>query len=143
MQRRIKMKKLTVISILFLLFALYLFNGCGGDAYSEMIKLNTQFTKLMETYLGEIEKADNANAVAKAMNKCADGMEKVWPKMKAFSEAHPELKDSKNQPDSLKKSNKEAEVLGRRMGSVYGKIMPYMQDENVRKAQERLMNIMQ
>ena len=136
------MKRLQIIFALCITIALFTLHYCGGNVYSEAIKLNTQYVKLMETYLDNLNAADNAKEVANAMNTYADGLEKIWPRMKAFSDAHPELKNKDNQPDDLKASNKKAEELGRKMGSAFSKVIPYMEDANVQKAQERIAEIM-
>ena len=117
--------------------------GCGGSRYADVIKLNQEYIGLIETYVADIDKAGSAKAVAKAMNKYADGLEKVWPRMKAVSEKYPELKDKNNPPEEIKASQKEAESWGMKMGATFRKVMPYMSDPDVKKAQERISAIMQ
>ena len=126
-----------------LLIVLFLMNGCGGGKYSDAIKLNMEYIGLMETYIADLDKADNAKGVAKAMNRYADGLEKIWPQMKKISEKYPELKDKDNPPEELQASQKEAESVGQKMVGTYRKIMPYMGDPEVKKAQERISAIMQ
>lgn len=136
------MEKKLFVSVLISLSIMVLLNSCGGNIYSEAIKLNTQFVKLMETYLDDLNKSDSAKEVAKAINKYADGLEKIWPRMKAITDANPELKDKANLPEDVKESNKEAEAMGRKMASAFRKVMPHMRDPEVKKAQERLSKIM-
>jgi len=62
--------------------------------------------------------------------------------MKKLNEKYPELKDQKNPPKELAESQKQAEATGMKMAATFMKIMPYMNDPAVRKAQERQGRIM-
>lgn len=136
------MKKHVLVSIMCMAALLFLLNGCGGGKYADVIKLNQEYIGLVETYIADLDKAGNAKDVAKAMNRFADGLEKVWPRMEALSEKYPELEDRDNQPEELKASQQEAEALGMKMGGTFMKVMPYMEDPDVQKAQQRLSKIM-
>lgn len=116
-------------------------NGCAGK-YADVKKANADFVKITESYVADLEKAGDAKAVAKAMNKFADEMGKMWPKMQKLSEKYPELKDRDNPPEELKESQKAAEEVGKKMGATFMKIMPYMKDPEVVKAQKRLSEAM-
>ena len=80
--------------------------------------------------------------MAKAMNSFADGLEILWPKMKELSEKYPELKDKNNPPEELKESQNKAEESGKKIVGTFMKVMPYMEDPEVQKAQQRLSAIM-
>ena len=136
------MKKEAVIPFLILLLLGLVVISCGGGKYADVIKLNQEYIGLLETYVADIDKAGNAQSVAKAMNKYADGLEKVWPRMKAVSEKYPELKDKENPPEELKASQQEAEAWSMKMGASFQKIMPYMNDPDVKKAQVRISAVM-
>jgi len=69
-------------------------------------------------------------------------MENLWPKMQKLSEKYPELKDRNNQPEELKESQKKAEEVSKKMVASMMKIMPYMMDPEVQKAQQRLHAVM-
>jgi uncharacterized coiled-coil DUF342 family protein len=137
------MKRKILSPVMCFLIVLFFMNGCGGSKYSDAIKLNVQYIGLMEMYIADLDKADNAKEVAKAINQYADGLEKIWPQMKKMSEKYPELKEKDNPPEELKASQKEAESVGRKMIGTYQKIMPYMGDPEVKEAQERISAIMQ
>jgi len=115
--------------------------GCGGK-YSDAKKLNAEYVELVQVYMEDLDKADNAKAVAKAINRFADGMEGLWPKMQKLSEKYPELKDKKNPPEELQESQKAAQEMGVKMMGSMMKLMPYMNDPEVRKAQKRLQEAM-
>jgi len=76
------------------------------------------------------------------MNRFADGMEDLWPKMQILSEKYPELKDKSSPPEELKETQKRAEEMGQKMAGSMMKLMPYMIDPEVQKAQKRLGAIM-
>jgi len=98
--------------------------------------------RITEAYVADLEKAGDAKDVAKAMNRYADALEAHWPKMKKLAEKYPELKDTENVPKELEASQKAAEAVGQKMAGTFMKIMPYMKDPEVRKAQERMGKIM-
>ena len=96
----------------------------------------------MQGYVDDLDKTESAKDAAKAINRFADGMEDLWPKMKALSEKYPELKDRNNVPEELKEMQAEAAEVGKKMGSSMMKLMPYMNDPDVQKAQKRLQELM-
>ncbi|MFZ5563601.1 MAG: hypothetical protein ACOZBW_06065 [Thermodesulfobacteriota bacterium] len=133
--------KNSVTTVAMVLGLAVLLAGCGGK-YSDIISLNKSFTGLMESYAGAMEKAQNAEDVAAAINKFADGMEPLVPKMKAMREKYPELEDPANLPEDLKQSQQETEAVSRRYADSFMKMMPYMADPQVQAAQMRLSQVM-
>jgi len=123
------------------LLAAIVVSGCGGK-YGDVKKLQGEFGEATEAYVADLEKADDAKSVAKAMNSFADEMEVLWPKMRAISEKYPELEDQENPPKELEASQAEAEAAGKKMAGTFMKIMPHMTNAEVRDAQERLGKIM-
>ncbi len=115
--------------------------GCK-DKYAEAKKLNLEYVSLVQEYIDELDKAESAQDVAKAMDKFAEGQADIFPKMVELAEKYPELKDRKNPPEELKESQKEAEEMGKKMVGTMVKIMPYMKDPEVREAQKRLQEAM-
>ncbi len=136
-----KMRKTIFVPVLCFLAVAFLLNGCGGK-YADAKKLNEEYIELMETYTEEIEKAGSAKDVAKAMNRLADGLEKNWPKMQKLAEKYPELKDKNNPPEEMKASQERAKEVGKKMAGSFMKMMPYMNDPEVKKAQKRLSGAM-
>ena len=133
--------KRVLMSVVGLLLVAVMVVGCGGK-YADVKKVNAEFAKATEAYVADLEKADDAKAIAKAINGYADEMEVFWPKMKALSEKYPELDGEKDLPKALEASQKESEAAGKKMAGTFMKIMPHMTDPEVRKAQERLGTIM-
>ena len=115
--------------------------GCGKK-YSDVVEVNRDFAKQIQAYIDDVAKVDSADKAAAAINKLADGMEKLVPKMKAMKKKYPELKKAENLPEELKKTEQEMEAVGREFGSSFMKLMPYMSDKKVQEAQARLSKIM-
>ena len=136
-----KLYRIFFLMISSFLTILFLTIGCG-DKYSAANKMNERFIDLMELYVEDLNKADNAKEVAKAMNRYADSLEDLWPKMQELSEKYPELRDKDNPPEELKESQKRAEEVSRKMAGAMMKTMPYMRDPEVQKAQQRFGAVM-
>jgi len=130
-----------VVLFLSLLTISFLIIGCGGK-YSDAKKMNEEFIALVEDYIADLDKADNAKGAAKAINRFADGMEDLWPRMQKLSEKYPELKDKSNPPEELKESQKRAEAMSQKMAGAMIKLMAYIKDPEVQKAQKRLGAVM-
>ena len=124
-----------------LLAGVVLMSGCAGK-YSDVKKLNAEFVDIMKSYVADLEKADSAKEMAKAMNSYADRLEKIWPKMQKQAEKYPELKGGGEMPEELKELQKESTEMGMSMAGTFMKIGPYMRDSEVMKAQERIGKIM-
>ncbi|MBN1426116.1 hypothetical protein JXA88_16320 [Candidatus Fermentibacteria bacterium] len=135
------MRKIEFPLVLCLVIPALWLSGCSGK-YADAKKVNAEFVEITETYVDDLEDAEDAKDVAKAVNSYADRMEKLWPRVRELSEKYPELKDKENVPDELKESQQRAEEMGKKMGSVFRKMMPYMNDPDVQKAQQRLSRIM-
>jgi len=136
------MKKNILVSLLFIISAAFVIFGCGKDPSAEAVKLNKQLVTVMKTYISDMDKADNAGSVANAMNAYADGVEEILPELKDLYKRHPELQDTDKKPEEIKKIDEESEEIGRKMGAAFGKVMKYMDDEEVQKAQARIRKIM-
>ncbi len=135
------MKKGLFIPFLFVLVVSFLVPGCGGK-YADAKKVNNEYMEVVQRYVDDLDKAEEAKDVAKAINRFVDGMESLWPKMKALSEKYPELKDRNNPPEEMKEMQVQAQEMGKKMGKSMMKLMPYMSDPDVQKAQKRLQEVM-
>jgi hypothetical protein len=137
------MKRRVFIPFLFALAVMLLIAGCNtGGKYDDAKKVNKEYMALVRGYIDDLDKTESAQDAAKAINRFADGMQALWPKMKALSEKYPELKDRNNIPEELKEMQAEAAEIGKNMGSSMMKLMPYMKDPEVQKAQKRLQETM-
>ncbi len=135
MRKRIPVIFLSVVVIPFLLI------GCGGK-YSDVKKVNEKYIALIEDYIADINKADNADDAAKAVNKFADGMDALLPEMQEFTKKYPELKDKSNPPEELKEIDRRVKETSKKMVDAMMKLMPYMMNPKVLNAEKRLGSIM-
>jgi len=123
------------------LLALTLAAGCGGK-YSDVKQVNEEYVEMVETYVADLEKADDKDDVVKAMNNFTDDLEEIWPRMRELAEKYPELENSDEPPEELKESMENAEKVGAKIASSFMKIMQYMDDPEVQAAQERMGRVM-
>lgn len=115
--------------------------ACGGK-YSDAEKVYTEFTNAMEVYLQDLEKADDADTVASAIEDFADEMEELTPRMKEINAKYPELKDPNNVPEKLKPIKERSDKMALQMAGTFMKAMKYMEDEKVKTAFNRLGKVM-
>ena len=126
-----------------LFVALLTVAGCSSKGkYADAKQVQEDHIRATESYLSALDKAGSAAAVAKAMNSYADDMAKIMPKMKKIAEKYPELKPGNDVPEEFKELAQRAEQVGQKMGSMMMKVMPYMQDPEVQKAQQRMHECM-
>jgi hypothetical protein len=116
--------------------------SCSRDKYKDAISVHAAFADAMVAYFNQMEKANNAQAVADALDTFAAKVEKIAPRMKEMSEKYPELKDPKNQPKALKAIRKRTADVGKKMGDLMMKIMQYRDDPKVKAAQMRVQKAM-
>ena len=120
---------------------LLLFSACGGK-YDDAVAVNKKFVAAVEEYTSDMEKANDADTVADAINDFAAQVEKIVPEMKKISEKYPELKDPAQIPEELKESQAESEAVSMKMAGQMMKAFTYMGNEDVQAAQVRLQKAM-
>lgn len=132
-------KMLPVVSLAVLMFML----GCGGGSdYSDAVEINTKFVGAMESYIKDIDKAENADDVAGAIEAYAQQMEELAPQMKAIAAKHPEWKSMDKVPEELKPIQEKAKQIAAQIPNTFMKTMKYMTDAQVRDAHKRLQESM-
>ena len=135
------MRTRNLITMSLILISLLIISGCGGKKYDDVKNAIQKQTKLMEGLAVELDKATDATGVAKAINNFADGMEKLLPEMKKLRKKYPELEDEDNLPEELKEAQDNAEEMAKKYGGSMMKIMPYMNDPEDQKAQQRMNEV--
>ena len=134
---RYKMLPVMAVAVLFALL------GCsGGQDYSEAVDINTKFVDAMESYIDDINKAENADDVADAVDAYAQKMEELAPQMKAIAAKHPEWKDMGKVPEELKPIQEKAKEIASKIPNTFMKTMKYINDTKVREAHKRLQESM-
>ncbi len=131
-----------LVLVLCLLASLFGLQGCGGKKYDDVKEVNQDMVTVMDEYVAALDKSTTAQDAAQAINRFADKMEALAPKMKTLMEKYPELKDTDNPPEELKDLQQKAEALGQKIAGSMMKLVPYMNDPEVKKAQERMAGAM-
>jgi hypothetical protein len=115
--------------------------GCGSK-YSDLVKVDTEYLNATDEYVTGMGKASSAKEMAKVINRYADKMEKLAPRLKEIRKKYPELKNNKTVPEELKPIVKKAEALQQKMAAGYLNMKKYMMDPDVKAAQQRLQTAM-
>ena len=136
MNKRNKLLSLCLIS------SLIVINGCGGK-YSDAEKATNEYADIMEDFSTAINKSNSASDAAKAINNFADRMVKLAPKMEKLQKKYPELQTMDKLPKELEDAQKRLNEVSQKFTASMIKMMPYMNDPEVQKAQERMDMLMQ
>jgi predicted nuclease with TOPRIM domain len=136
------MKQNIIMAAALTVAALFIFSACAGGQYDDAVAINKKFVGAVEDYVSEMDSADNADAVADALNNFAAEVEKLAPEMKKIADKYPELEDPAQIPEELKESQAEAEAVSMKMAGHMMKAFNYMGDEDVKAAQMRLQKAM-
>lgn len=136
------MKQRAMILSVCLLVTSCLLSGCSDKKYGDVEDATNRFAGAVNEYATALDSADSAEAVAKAMDRFADKMEKLVPTMKKLSKKYPELEGASEAPPELAEVQTTMEEAGKKMVGSMMKIMPHMQDPEVQKAQQRLDKVM-
>ncbi len=116
--------------------------GCGGK-YDDVIAVNEQFVAAMEDFSSAMETVKDSGEAAAALNEMAEAVEELAPRMQELSKKYPELRNSEEVPEELEAVRAESEAAGQRFSQSMMKLMGYMEDPEVQKAQMRLSQAME
>jgi len=133
------MKALKMTARLALVLGIVVAVACGGGGkYAQAKKLINQQIDIMTDYADAMEKADNAQKAAAAINDYAAATAALAPEMKKFQEQYPELKDQAEPPVELKPEMEKMQQVMGRLISASMKSAQYMMDPAVQEAQKKL-----
>lgn len=127
--------------LIFLCFQILLIAGCS-EKYSDAVDVNRDFITVMGNYVNRLDAAGSAKEVAAAMDEFAAAMTTLGPRMREINDKYPELKDENNQPEVLKKIQKESEDMQERFSASFMKTMQYMKDPEVQQSHQRIVSAM-
>ena len=136
MTRRVLSIAATLLSLFFAVFCQ------AGDKYQEAREVFEEYVPAMERYLDAVDKVQKPHDLAGAINEFADSMEKIAPKMKSLAEKYPELQTEESAPPEYADLERKSTALGERFAQSFMRIAPFMEDPEVEKANERLMEVM-
>ncbi|NLW51571.1 MAG: hypothetical protein GXY85_12140 [Candidatus Brocadiaceae bacterium] len=115
--------------------------SCGKGADGSLRDVVEAQLKMMEEFASAMDKAQNADQVAAALEQHAKQVEKLAPRVKALAEKHPELAGmgaSGQLPAELKEYEAKIEAAATKMMGAMGKMMQYGEDPKVQAAMERI-----
>ncbi|HOJ29456.1 MAG TPA: hypothetical protein PL059_10315 [Spirochaetota bacterium] len=121
--------------------------SCGSSTgkYSDVRALMQDSITAQENLIKDIDAANNAGDVAKAINSYADAIETLQPKIKKLQAKYPELNNENAQlpKELLDLEQKQAEISQKLTTSMMEKMPKYATDKEVMKASMRLAKISQ
>ena len=132
------MKKIFSVLVVGILVLSYACGG-GGDDPKSVVK---DFLAVMDDLVVDVEKADNADDIVSAIDKYADGMKKLIPRLKQLKDKFPGLMKSKTLPPEFKEFEAKFNEMQPKMMAVFGKMMKYAADPKVQAAQAKMMEAM-
>ena len=134
------MKKLfTLLTILIFLSMMF---ACGGGKYADAKKVMGKFISITNDFASDMEKADDADSTAAAINAYAHEMEHLSADMQKIQEKYPEIKDQQNPPEELKELAGQMEEIMPKMMAAMMKAAKYAQEPAVMEAQKKLQQAM-
>jgi predicted nuclease with TOPRIM domain len=115
--------------------------GGGGGKYADAKKAMGDMFDHMEKLATDLDKAEDAKAVAAALNTFNDAMEKLKPKIQELEKKYPELQDEANLPEELAEYSKKMEEMGPKFATAMMKIMQFADDPDVKAANEKFEKV--
>lgn len=134
------MKQIASIMAVFAVAGLLIF-GCGATPGDDTADVINQHADVTEKFVNNLEKANSAQGVAKAIEAYTAGMQELIPRIQSLNEKYPGYKSGKV-PKELEKEAKRLEGLAARMSAAMMKTVSYMMDPAVQKAMEDMGNEM-
>ena len=70
-----------ILSLILTGFCIFILIGCGGK-YDDVVEVNNEFIDAMEEYVEELDSASSAKDVATVINRYAEKISALAPKLK-------------------------------------------------------------
>jgi hypothetical protein len=120
--------------------ALVNFSCKPAGKYADLKEYLNDSLKAEEDYIAALERANSAKEVAEAITALGNKMEKLAPRADILKKKYPELKtlDRKNLPVELKEEIEKLENMNQQWLTVSMKMMKYLMDSEVMKANQEL-----
>ena len=127
-------------AIFILIVALINVSCKPAGKYADLKEYLNDSIKAEEDYIAALERANSAKEVAVAITALGNKMEKLAPKADILKNKYPELKtlDRKNLPVELKEEIEKLENMNQQWLTVSMKMMKYLMDSEVMKANQEL-----
>jgi len=138
------MKKSGWSTLTFLGFFVVGILACGGGGqYGEAKKTMKRTAQVLETLAKEMDQAEDEKAVASALDKFADELVALQPRMDELFKKYPELQNPESIPSELKAIMDKVEALERKeLRSAYIKAKKFGSDPEVADAMQKIQETM-
>ncbi len=115
----------------------------GGGQYEDLIKTMESTAKVMETLIEEMDQAEDGETVASALNRFADELAVLQPKMVELLKKYPELQNPENLPPEIREIVSRVETFEReKLTGVFMKSTRYSKDPEVARAMQKIQETM-
>lgn len=110
--------------------------------YTDAKKVLENLAGLIETFVTEMDKADNAKNIAGVLDGFAEAMKELLPKIIEIREKYPELDNEDTHPQELKPLLERIDKAFQAMMKSYGKVKQHLEDPEVKAADEKYKEVM-
>jgi hypothetical protein len=114
----------------------------NSEKYADAKKVLTQFADLTEDYVKNLNSAEDAESVAKALDDYTTPMKDVVPELVKILKKYPELKDETTHPEELKPLMKRFNKVFQNLMAASAKVMKYANNPAVQEANKRYKDTM-
>ncbi len=124
-----------------LVLSMILIMACGSDKHRDARVLMTDQAKVTEEYINSLEKAQDADEVAAAINQYTDGLKEMVPRIRAFREKYPNFSAWASGGEAPEELQQEVERLNKATEKIQAatmKMMKYMMSPEVQEAMKNM-----
>lgn len=114
----------------------------NSGKYAEARKILEPLAEQLEKFVENMNNAEDAPAVAQALNTLSEAMKELAPKLKEMVEKNPELKNEATHPEELKPLFKRIEKGFQEMMKAFAKVEQYKEDPAVQEALKKYQEVM-
>ncbi len=119
------------------MLTMFLVTGCGSDGSKEAKSIIKKQADVTEKYINGLAEVKNADDLVKVFDQYTEDMKELVPELIEFEKKYPEFEDG-NVPEGLEEDARRMEELSAKTASAMMKAMPYMMNEKVVAAVERM-----
>ncbi len=122
-------------------FTVLSLSGCGSDSGKQAGSIMNKQAGITEDYVNGLIKAEDADAVVKAVEQYTQGMKTLIPELQQFYKSYPDFQAGK-MPKGMEADMKRLEEASARIPEATMKIASYMMDPKVQQAMMQMGNEM-
>lgn len=117
--------------------ALLLLGACSSDGTSEFKSLMNEQVDVMETFAENVEKVQNAEDMAAAIEEYTADMKELIPRLQEFRDKFPDYEKGA-MPEQLKEEAKRVEQASTKLSAAMMSSLRYMMDTDVQQAMKNM-----